>query len=267
VEFTKDVIDYWDPLVTAVSDAISETDRTVVFLVDELPFFLENLIREGEGVVTVGQILSTLRVWRRNPRIAMVLAGSISIDSMIRDLGISGLVLNDVSRLSLGALERSQAQKLLDELVSQKQLKSWTDETKNEVLNRLGDLFPFFVQCAFHHLSVEDRADDEYLERTFRLQIEPDIQRAFFAQFDERLRQRFVGAERELAERILDSIATRETVYASEFRRAPANPDIDVDRVITKLIEQEFIVRGVEAGTLCYPLEIIRRWRLSRSPN
>jgi hypothetical protein len=197
----------------------------------------------------------------------MVLAGSISIDSMIRDLGISGLVLNDVSRLSLGALERSQAQKLLDELVSQKQLKSWTDETKNEVLNRLGDLFPFFVQCAFHHLSVEDRADDEYLERTFRLQIEPDIQRAFFAQFDERLRQRFVGAERELAERILDSIATRETVYASEFRRAPANPDIDVDRVITKLIEQEFIVRGVEAGTLCYPLEIIRRWRLSRSPN
>ena len=158
VELEKDLVDYWQPLAEAVEQTVPTLDKPVIFLIDELPFFIENLRDKGEKVALVNQLLATLRAWR-NAGIPMAIAGSISIDQLLEEFGLSNLLLNNVARLELHPLSRPEAEELLARLVAAEGLRGWAPETPGLVLDRLDDLFPFFVQCAFSHLRVQDRGD------------------------------------------------------------------------------------------------------------
>ena len=116
------------------------------------------------------------------------------------------------------------------------------------------------------HLGTRDRSDAAYLDEAFRLHIDPDIQRAFFAQFDERLTKRFKGDERRAAENVLDGIvaASGMTIEIAAARGLCEGHEIDFDRMLGKLVSQEMLVRVEDEGAVRFPFEILRRWRVSR---
>ncbi|MDF1586224.1 AAA family ATPase [Marinimicrococcus flavescens] len=266
IELDKDILDYWKPLADAVEKTVPGLDRPVVLLIDELPFFIENLHARGEDTALVKQVLATLRSWR-HAGVPMALAGSISIDQLLEDLGVSNLVLNDVSRLELHPLPREEAREMLRRLATAKDLAGWDDTTIDAVLDRLDDWFPFFLQCAFHHLQHEEPGDGFRLEEIFARHIEPDLQRSFFAQFDDRLTRRFPEKERKAAEQVLNLMARGEppSLAIGQIKKIASPHVVDLTGLVRRLEVQQFIrpVAG-KPGHYEFPFRLVRRWRQAR---
>lgn len=234
-------------------------------MIDELPFFIENLIEKDNNIPLITQILATLRAWR-NAGIPMIIAGSISLDQQLEDLEISGLVFNDVTRLPLKPLERDEAVKLLKELAKTRDLRSWSDETINLILEEIDDHFPYFIQVAFGHLAVEDNADPEYVDRIFREQINPQLHLSFLSQFDERLQNRFSTDERGAAEKILNEMARAEecVLERSEVDRMLEGSSLDSGAILRKLTAQGFLEQVHSSPKFGFAFCMLRRWRISR---
>lgn len=263
-ELNQSVIDYWRPLSDALEAELAKAQPRVVILIDELPFFIENLIENNYPTSAVNELLATLRSWR-NRQIPLVLAGSISIDALLESLGLSGMLMNNVGRVNLRPLTREQARQLLQELVESARLTNWTEATYEQVLERLDDTFPYFVQCAFQHLRVEDRGDTAYIDDVFRDEIDPELKRAFFSQFDERLEKRFPSDLRTSAARILDHMASNADgqISIAAMLELCVNPD-DVSLLIRRLEMAEFIVESSTPQHFAFPFQFLCRWRQSR---
>ena len=264
VEMNQAVIDYWRPLSDALEAELAKAEPRVVILIDELPFFIENLIENDYPKSAVNELLATLRSWR-NRQIPLVLAGSISIDALLESLELSGMLMNNVGRVNLKPLTRAQSHQLLQELVASAKLTNWTEETYDHVLDRLDDTFPYFVQCAFQHLRVEDRGDTTYIDEVFRDEIDPELKRAFFSQFDERLEKRFPEELRANAARVLDQMAIDADgqISLAPMRELCVDLD-DVSLLIRRLEMAEFIVESSTPQHFAFPFQFLCRWRQSR---
>lgn len=173
--------------------------------------------------------------------------------------------MNNVGRVNLRPLTREQARQLLQELVESARLTNWTEATYEQVLERLDDTFPYFVQCAFQHLRVEDRGDTAYIDDVFRDEIDPELKRAFFSQFDERLEKRFPSDLRTSAARILDHMASNADgqISIAAMLELCVNPD-DVSLLIRRLEMAEFIVESSTPQHFAFPFQFLCRWRQSR---
>ena len=264
VEMNQAVVDYWRPLADALEAQLVQAQPRVVILIDELPFFIENLIENNYSTAAVNEILATLRAWR-NRQIPLVLAGSISIDALLESLGLSGMLMNNVGRVHLKPLTREQSRQLLEELVDSAKLTHWDEATYNHVLDRLDDTFPFFLQCAFQHLRVEDRGDKAYIDDVFRDEIDPELKQAFFSQFDERLEKRFPDGLRAIAANVLDQMASAaDGQIALEAMRQLCDGIDDVSLLIRRLEMAEFIVESATPRHFEFPFQFLYRWRQSR---
>ena len=85
LEFNQDVIDYWRPLADSVKESLLSEELPTAVFIDELPFYLENILDNkphDESIAVAKQILATLRTWRF-AGIPIVLAGSISLDLLL----------------------------------------------------------------------------------------------------------------------------------------------------------------------------------------
>jgi len=118
------------------------------------------MLDKGYNALEIRLILGTLRPWS-DGRIPVVISGSIGVRSFLEDVGLDSRPINHMIPIDLPPPSRKEARSLLDDLVAGAKLQSWTPETTEKVLDRLDDLFPFFIQCAFLHLSAEDNADEE----------------------------------------------------------------------------------------------------------
>ncbi len=66
IEFQKDIVTYWKPLAETIQTLLlnNHADGSVILALDELPFFLENLLAQGYSVDDLRLFLATLRQWR-----------------------------------------------------------------------------------------------------------------------------------------------------------------------------------------------------------
>ncbi len=182
------------------------------------------------------------------------------------DIGVTGTMLNDMARVTLGPLEQHEPREFLRALAQSRGLASWDDPGIDRVLVRLDDHFPFFLQKAFAALSLSDRTDEAYLEDVFQRQIWPDLRWSFFQQFDERLAKRFQGDQRRAAEKVLDRLAKDSTGVLTRRRIDTLLRDlaqVDHDALLNRLEGQDFI-RTEGGGRYRLALCLLRRWRLDR---
>jgi hypothetical protein len=262
VELDKGLIDYWEPIAAATGKALAGADPPVALLIDELPFFIENLLEQGFEQRFAKQVLSTLRVWRGSGT-PMAIAGSISMDFLLADLGITSQVMNNVDRLTLHPFEPEEARAMLRQRGQGFGLKSWDDACLDAVLARLDDLHPFFIDLIARKLSGADRCDADYLERIFARQYWPDLRSSFFPQFQERLAKHFSPEERAAAEALLNALARADSDTLSRPALAERLPDAAVPfgPLLEKLQRQEF-VHALAPGEYALALRVLRQWRI-----
>lgn len=268
VEFEKDIKDYWEPLKASVEMLAREhldAGARIILLIDELPFFLENMYRKTESIDDIRLVLATLRAWR-NAGLAMAIAGSVSIEAFLEDLQIEGLVINDLTRVDLQPLGRDEATALVETLAKVAGLDDWTDTSTTALLDELPDHFPFFIQTAMNFLRAEARSTPEVIAEIFENQVHPQIFASFYQQFDERLERRFDGDLRKTAEAVLNEMARRADgkITNAEIKVLCDATGQDPLKVTRRLELAEFIRTDLKASGYRLVQNLLRTWRQAR---
>ena len=248
-------------------------------MVDKIPE--ENETQRLETIGVIKLLLGTLRSWQQAP-IPIVLAGSISLPFLLQDLEISELVINELERIELPPLdvEANEPRRMLEKLVEREGLSSWNEETYDQVLSRIDDPFPFFIDRAFEKLKTEDRSDGIYIDKIFRNEIWPDSRHAFYKQFDERLNDRFPSVkQRSLVRSLLKTIGTSEQGLGFDKIEAfitteGVDNSIDAAKLVEQLVGLDFLVlhfppmndaKSEESPYYKLALNTIRSWLSARS--
>ena len=176
----------WPKLAEAVADAIAAVGEPWVVLVDELPIFVLNLLRQDGGPDGEASRTRHFLNWFRHLRnptepsaLRWVVAGSIGLDAVVARARL-GDTINDLELFPLGPFAPEVADEFLVALGESYGL-PLTAETRARIAERAGWLIPFYLQVLFsrlHDLAAEasltpspalvDRVVDELLTPAYR---------------------------------------------------------------------------------------------------
>lgn len=244
---------YWQPLAEQVASVLAGHDRQSlpVIGIDELPFMLENLLREGIEPKEIIIMLASLRSLR-DAGLRLIIAGSISFENLLSLRDIPHTVLGGLSRQSIPPFSRGEASSYLAEFLAGRPA---SDAAVVQLtLDALPDYVPEFLRIAVNHLHVCKDASE--CESVLQQEILPAIRRAFLQQFDERLTKVYTEEEQRIAERILDAVA-RADIGGS--RIDGSNLPAGYRKVLLKLEYDNFLIEG-EDFKWRFTLNLIRQW-------
>lgn len=244
---------YWQPLAEQIAEVLSQHERQTlpVIGIDELPFMLENLLREGVEQKEIVIMLASLRRLQ-DSGLRLIIAGSISFENLLSLHNIPHTVLGGLSRQAVPPFTRPEAQIYLAEFLAGRP--ACAEEVLKLTLDTLPDYVPEFLRIAVTNLhTCRDAAG---CAAALQQEILPAIRRAFLQQFDERLTKNYTPEEQNTAEQILDTIA-RADVSGSciDGSSLPA----DYRKVLLKLEYDNFLIEG-EDFKYRISLNLIRLW-------
>lgn len=266
-ELQKSIVDYWTPLTEGIEFVLKKDPKhTIIFALDEFPFFVENMLNSGWPSTVVQQILSQLKDWRNNiNHFRLLIGGSISLDRILSKHKISGSVIGELTRYSLSPFSREKAKSLLELLVESYNLQWYGNELIEETLDTLEDFYPFFLQAFFFQIRTRGNPPDTPLPEIYENHFIPSIARGFFDQFDERLKKNYSKNDRKIATDILDFISLQDdykTNY-SQVRVIASSFDIDdlyIDDLLNELISDEFLTFNSRTFEYSFTIKLVARW-------
>jgi hypothetical protein len=268
LELDASVREYWEPLNESVErlarEQLAQGNR-IILLIDELPFFLENMHRQTKNVDDIRIVLATLRAWR-NAGLTMAIAGSVSIQLFLEDLEIEGLVINDLQHVDLQPLALAEAEALVGQLAEIAKLTDWNATSTAALLAELPDHFPFFIQTAMNLLRASGSATPEQIADVAENRIQPQIFATFYQQFDERLARRFEPGIRAAAEGVLNAMAKDEggRITNAEIDRICEATGQDPLSVKRRLELAEFVRGDPRKGGYRLVQNLLKTWRAAR---
>jgi uncharacterized protein len=148
----------WGDLGSALVRAMDELGKRCVLLVDEVPIFILELLRQDNTGARARTFLNWFRKIRLDPqthrRIRWLLAGSIGLDTVTQRLRL-GDTINDLFLYNeLGPFSTDVADAFLGELGETSRLKL-NNVVKERIREHIGWLIPYHLQIFFAKL--EDR--------------------------------------------------------------------------------------------------------------
>lgn len=250
---------YWEPVVEQLAKILDKTptEQLPVIAIDELPFFIENLIARNCQTHDIEVLLASLRKLRSNG-LRFIIAGSINLEYLLESLNIPKTVLGGLWRETLPAFTPDEAETYL-----KTRLKGTTaaePESIELILQQLPDHIPECLETAVGYLKFNPMPAE--VEQLLHNKVLPHLQRSFVYQFEERLAKQYTPAEQAVAEQILDELARGD----NEPRQLPPALVSGTDRaVLVKLQLHDFIAQAADYRW-CFTLNMIRLWwRASRS--
>lgn len=246
---------------------LAQQNGSVILLIDELPFLIENMLDRGVPVADVNAFLATLRSWRQDGRLPMFLSGSIGLSWLIRERGIAREHFNDLIRtLTPPPLAPDDARAMLVALAAEEDRAWMTDEVIGVVLEEMAATYPSFLQFAFGRLKDRKARTAEDVREIFETHIRPSLDEDFYSQFDTRL-NRFAGDHRPAARAVLRAIDRNgglPTDLAAIDRALGSYGVPDRDDVLSTLVEDGFITTDRKAQTVAFSSPLIGTWWKSK---
>lgn len=250
-----------------LQDVLEEMNLLMVFLWDEVPFLLDNVIKHGDPKAAE-EILDTLRSLSQDyPRVRMVLTGSIGLHHILLSLRAKGYAhspLNHMERVAPGPLEPTDAEQLARELIS-------GIEQPCPDLNGCSRELAGSVGCvAFYIHKLASRLPNrpitiELIKQTLQEELLHPDNDWDLAHYRNRVRT-YYGAEEQVVLHILDSVAVSESSlsFAAIRKQVASQSSFDDEerlRELLHLLQQDHYLNHEPSGyRFRYPL--IRRWWL-----
>jgi hypothetical protein len=244
---------YWQPLVEAISSALANhpPETLPVLGIDELPFFLENLIKAGVSDTELTIALASLRKLR-DAGLRMIIAGSISMENLLSLHGIPDTVLGGLFRLPIRPFSKDEARLYLKEYLAGKPADE--ESVISYTLETLPDYVPEFLKIAVQYLNP--LRDSSEVAGIMENDVLPAIRRAFLQQFSERLAKNYLGDTLTTAEKILDVIAKAKPAGS---RLNGVQLPTGYRRVLQMLQYDNFIIEGSDFRWV-FSLQLLRTW-------
>lgn len=255
-----DVQAYFAQIMHAVEGAVEAKDG-IVLVIDEFPWLCRSILESDakDGRSRVDVLLAALRRWRVKG-VKMLLLGSIGMAALGRQYRLDLNHLNDLQCLETPMLTPDQAVDMVQALVAGSGVQNWTAEHSQQMLDECIALYPAIIQDAFRQLSLGKQAIRlDLLAERFAERIRPDLNAAFFTQFDRRLQfyRQLDEPMPKLLPGLLDAILRQPNSLQTdpELRGAFASVDqVDLGDALSILREDGFLC-------LRAPLQAPQEWR------
>ena len=219
----------WQATLSKTLEGVCEhhTDKTILLLMDELPYMLQKIASMDTGseqktlALTILDTLRSIRQQHKNVR--MVFAGSVGLHHVVTDLKQQALAsepLNDMPLVEIRALAVEDAMTLAARLLKDEAVK-FSEENEQAILQSLvtlTDCVPFYIEAVCSRLGeLESAIDIEMVEKTVQQQLTSDHDPWEMEHFRERLETYYSGTiddtsgttirDEEIARAILDHLA------------------------------------------------------------
>ena len=259
-EFRQSLTDYAGPLSAAIEKIIAQDGAAPVLVIDELPFFLENLLKKGYTPEDIRLLLATLRKWRESG-LTMLIGGSISLEHLLESIQVPQTVLGGLKPVRVHPFSPDEARQFLLAQASEHARAFLDEATCSLILERIPDHIPFLLGIVldnFHAIHAR-----EELDAFLANDVLPEIHRTFFIQFDERLSNRFDDEEQKMVKMLLNHLCLSCEASLADFESLPLPHPGKLGAVLAKMQRDDFVVVTPEMRYR-FSLELLRRWWCGR---
>jgi hypothetical protein len=182
-----------------------QADKTIVLLLDELPYMLQKIasIKASEGQKTLAlTLLDTLRSIRQQRKnLRMIYAGSIGLHHVVTDLKQAKLAsepLNDMPIVDIHALSHPDAMQLAARLLGEEKVKCANPVAVQQRLVLHTDCVPFYIEAVCSRLGeLEGNITPANVDETVRQQLSSDHDPWEMEHFRSRLKIYYSGIVKE----------------------------------------------------------------------
>lgn len=213
IKFKQSIQEDWREAAKRMLLELEKSDRTIVFLFDELPAMLDRIV-ENRGEAVARDFLA----WFRTIRLAQkdvlrrhrfIVAGSVGIDQILKKLGATDRLV-DFTRLTVEPLDRHTGGILATRLAATFEL-AWNEELASKLFELIGAPVPYFIHVFFSQLGqlpASDRAKltMQILEQVYRERVIGPTCRNYFDHYHIRL-GRYGPARERAAMAVLRAVA------------------------------------------------------------
>jgi hypothetical protein len=190
-----------DAIFAALAQVAEQQNKKVVVFLDEVPILVSRILRDKQGMVTpegreqTDLLMSWLRdnAIRHKDRIALVVTGSIGLEPLLSQAGLSG-TLNAYRSFEIRPWSTQTATKCLQALATNQDI-PLPEVSATRMVELLGSAIPHHVQMFFDHVYtaylMEEQEGDvsiDFIERVYSDSMTGLRGHAELAHMEERLR-------------------------------------------------------------------------------
>jgi hypothetical protein len=255
IQLPKSAMPEWKEILRSIFADLSEQlpEDRVLFLWDEFPVMLDEIVKQEGGDKIAGEILNLLHTLRAEyPRIRTILTGSVGLHHILNKLGQSGYnnpVTNDMAVVSVEPLTDNFAIELARSLLESKEIKCQNLVATAETIAQEVDNIPFYIRGTIdrfqYHPDRQLTIDVDTIRQEIRSLLVDADDSWHMAHYLKRITNYYGDVDSELVRSILDivadeqqSISTKDIIRAIQnFSQSPI-PEQSI-RDLLKLLEQD----------------------------
>lgn len=250
-------------------EAYSSGSERVVFLWDEIPLMIENILVE-EGAARAMEVLDTLRSLSQDyPGIRFVLTGSVGIHHILERLrqdGYNNSPLNTFERIAPGPLAEKDAIHLAEELIKGAGLSGAALGPVAEEVAKLAGNVPFYIHRLIAKMPKGETVSPESAAVLLQKELCSGDNDWDFDHYRNRLAHYYPNQNDEaVVLALLDSLAVadgslpmRQLLNETKLTIEGAD-DEQIRSLLKRLVADHYLTRNDE-GQYSFYLAIIRRW-------
>lgn len=269
-KFPKIATTHWKILLTkTIEDLVTNQDRQVIFLWDEVPYMLGNI-----GDELSMEMLDILRSLRQTyPQVRMVFTGSIGLHHVVKKLhevGYSNDPINDMYTIDVPPLSLDDATELTTLLIEGEKIETDNPELIAQYISELVSCIPFYIQHLISELKfMDDVIDKKIVQKVINdLLINPRNPWKMEHSL-ERIGSYYTAEQKKYALKILDILAIEENLSFQEiWNKVAVNSNFSDEEmglsVLRLLLKDYYLIQEDKSYKFRY--DIIRKyWEVSRS--
>jgi hypothetical protein len=249
-------------------EAALEEAGPIVLIIDELPYMLRNMMKDGYKPWDVERFLATLRSWRMNSGVRMLLSGSVGLAQLTRiDRVHVADHIGDVFPISLPPLSREPAIDMVDALARGDAANYWSRALSEAIVDASAETWPIFLQYGFAAVIKAGVRDPTMVKDVIASDVRQALDENFYTQFTTRLSR--YDADQKAARAILRTVVAadgeRARFQAIDQALAQINAGERRDDLLEALREDDFIVFDTETQTVRPASKLVPIWVRGRA--
>ena len=212
----------WRNKANDIFDKISsKSEYEHIFILDELPSMLLNMMKGPEGNTKTELFLKWLKSVRNNFNIKFIICGSISMDQVVADSN-AVKTINDLERIIVDPFTKEISKVMIENLFDGFNIET-VDYASDMIYDKVGGI-PFFIKLLVKYIAEEIHEQNvdlspDIIDDAYRKKVLGQHGREYFKHYFTRLdyyRELGFGITAQI---ILDELARREAIPLNELRQ------------------------------------------------
>ena len=266
VEFGVSEDHDYKQMLTKVLYSVRTDDEKLIILLDEFPETLENIIRDDSESAGI-HFLQSNRELRHDTEISQnvqfIYTGSIGLENIVSRLNAVNTI-NDLSRLKIPPLKKSEAKQLI-ELLLENVLFELSESIVDYILQKIEWLIPFYIQLVMQELKYIHRDEnlsritEDTVNQAFAEMLE---QRQHFEHWHTRLRTSHKGKEYNFVKELLNIASENEQISSNEIFNLAVKYQLEsmYKDLVGSLVYDGYINNSDDSKIYRYNSPILRMW-------